>query len=96
MVAPVARVEMIAPTWDARPLFTAPPISLRPMTGVLRRVNRHAVVATLAVLAGLLLWLPPGFGLGAAARLVLGTGTGIGIAAIATIISMAIAPPAGQ
>ena len=91
MVTPVAaRVEMISPTWDAPPLFSAPSISFDPAVALVRRIGRHTVVATTAMLAGVLLWVPAGFGLGVPIRLGFGIGTGIGLAVIATVISMAI------
>jgi hypothetical protein len=90
----VARVNVVLPTWSAPPISVRPtlPALPVPVTAIWRRVRRHVVVATLSLLAGILLWLPGGFELGLAARLAIGVFTGSGMAFIATAISLSLPP----
>jgi hypothetical protein len=93
MSAAVARVEVMLPTWSARPALTLPTLpSLRlpRVAGVWQRARRHVLVAALSLLAGIVLWLPGGFGLSLAIRMVIGVVTGLGIATITTAISLTL------
>jgi hypothetical protein len=94
MVAAVARVNVVLPTWSAPPVLARPtlPALPVPVTAVWRRVRRHVVVATVSLLTGVMLWLPGGFELGLAARLAIGVFTGGGMAVIATAISLSLPP----
>ena len=93
MDAAVARVEVMLPTWSARPPLAWPSLSAlrsRRLVSLWHRTRRHVLVAMTSVLAGVVMWLPGGFELGLAARMVIGVLTGVGIATIATTISLAL------
>ena len=89
MVAAVARVEVMLPTWSVGRRVEGAATTRR-LAAAWRRVRRHVAVAALSLLAGILLWLPGGFGLGLTSRMVIGVATGAGIAAIATTVSLSL------